>query len=123
MMDKKWRRTLPNGDRVLFVNRNNTQCPAHERYGEKLRIKADSFAGILKKYGKEQGIPNVVLHPHAFRHLFGMELAESDIDLLIRQVLLGHAKPETTGIYSQLAMNKLPPVNFPVMEHGVLFDK
>jgi integrase/recombinase XerD len=100
-------RTLPNGDRVLFVNRNNPTVPAHERYGEKLRIRADSFADILRKYGKEQGIPNVVLHPHAFRHLFGVELAESDVDLLIRQTLLGHSKPETTGIYTQLAVQKL----------------
>lgn len=100
-------RVLPNGDRVLFVNQNNPRVLAHERFGERLRIRADSFGAILKKYGKDQGVPNRVLHPHAFRHLFATELAEEDVDLLIRQALLGHADPGSTSLYTQLAIRKL----------------
>lgn len=100
-------RLLPSGDRVLFVNRNNPRVRAHERHGERLRIRPDSFGAILKKYGKVQGVPNKVLHPHAFRHLFATELAEEDVDLLIRQALLGHSSPESTALYTQLAIRKL----------------
>lgn len=52
-------------------------------------------------------MPNRVLHPHAFRHLFATELAEEDVDLLIRQALLGHADPASTSLYTQLAIRKL----------------
>ena len=100
-------RLLPNGDRVLFVNQCNSQVREHERFGERMRIRADSFGAILKKYGKDQGVPNKVLHPHAFRHLFATELAEEDVDLLVRQALLGHADPASTSLYTQLAIRKL----------------
>jgi integrase/recombinase XerD len=100
-------RRLPNGDQVLFVNQNNPRVRAHERHGEKLRIRADSFGAILKRYGRDQKVPNRVLHPHAFRHLFATELAEEDVDLLIRQALLGHADPGSTSLYTQLAIRKL----------------
>jgi Phage integrase family. len=39
--------------------------------------------------------------------LYGTELAESEVDLLVRQVLMGHAKPETTEVYTHLAQRKL----------------
>ena len=47
------------------------------------------------------------LHPHALRHLFGAELAEDDVDLLLRQLLLGHADASSAEIYSHLAIRKL----------------
>lgn len=99
--------TLPNGDRVLFINTINPTIRQPDHYGERRRIRADSFGTILRNYAKIKGIPIDAQHPHAYRHLYGTELAESDVDLLIRQALLGHSKPETTGIYNQLAMNKL----------------
>ena len=98
---------LPNGDRVLFVNTMNPTVKPSEHFGEKRRIRADTFAAILKNYAQGCGIPMASRHPHAYRHLYGTELAESDVDLLIRQALLGHAKPDTTAIYSSLAMQKL----------------
>lgn len=99
--------TLPSGDRVLFINTVNPIIRQEEHYGERRRIRADSFGTILKNYAKLKGIPIDARHPHAYRHLYGTELAESDVDLLVRQALLGHAKPETTAIYSSLAMQKL----------------
>lgn len=107
---QKLSRRLPNGDCVLFVNCCNTTVATHERFGEALRIRADSFGAILKRYGKGLGLDNRVLHPHAFRHLYGVELAESDVDLIARQMLLGHASPDTTGIYSHLALRKMQTI-------------
>jgi len=52
-------------------------------------------------------IDRAKLHPHALRHTYGTELAESDVSLIERQRLMGHVKPETTAIYDHTAMRKL----------------
>jgi len=100
-------RTLPDGDSVLFVSTRNRFIPEHEYFGEARRISIRGIADMIKHYGEQEGIPAKELHAHALRHLFGTELAESDVDILIRQALLGHADPRTTEIYSHLAMRKL----------------
>lgn len=103
-------RTLKNGDRVLFVSTRNRQISPHEYHGEDRRISVRSVQDLIWKYGEQAGIPENQRHAHAARHLYGAELAESDVDLLERQALLGHADPKTTAIYTQLAMRKLVTV-------------
>ncbi|HFD81017.1 MAG TPA: recombinase XerD [Gammaproteobacteria bacterium] len=103
-------RTLPDGDRVLFVSVNNRLIPPHEYHGEARRIRARSVHEMIQKYGKRAGIPEDQLHPHAMRHLFGVELAEHGVDPLLRKALLGHERVETTEIYSHLAMRHLAQV-------------
>lgn len=66
-----------------------------------------SVQRMIERYGRQIGIPEEQLHPHALRHLFGAELAEDDVDLLLRQSLMGHADAKTTRIYSHLALRKL----------------
>lgn len=100
-------RTLPSGDKVLFVNTRNRTVPEHEHIGEARRMRRAAVREIIQKYGKQQGIPENQLHPHAIRHLFGTELAEEDVDLLVRQKLMGHANAKTTEIYTHLALRKL----------------
>ncbi len=100
-------RTLPNGRHVFFINVRNRLVPAHEHYGEMRRLDRGSIRKMILRYGAKAGINRELLHPHAIRHLYGTELAESDVDLAQRQALLGHSKPETTAIYSHLAMRKL----------------
>lgn len=99
-------RTLESGEHVLFVSTRNRGIPAHEYNGESRRLAERSFFDRLRTYGEEAGIPDDQLHPHALRHLFGTELAEDDVDLLLRQELLGHESPKTTQIYTALAMRK-----------------
>lgn len=100
-------RQLPDGDRVLFVTMRNRNIPAHDYVGEKRRFNRRTVLMMIKKYGEKAGIPEDQLHPHALRHLYGTELAEDDVDILIRQQLLGHAEPKSTAIYTTLAMRKL----------------
>lgn len=100
-------RVTPKGQRILFVNLRNAQVKKYDHYGERRRIRQDSFDKIIKDYGKKAGLPPRICHAHAFRHLVGTELAESDIDLLQRQALLGHQDPKTTEVYTHLAMRKL----------------
>jgi site-specific recombinase XerD len=94
------------GDRVLFVSTANRLVGPHDYRGERRRLTRRSINNILMKYGKQAGIPERELHPHAMRHLFGTELAESNIDILQRQQLMGHADPKSTAIYEHLAFGK-----------------
>lgn len=99
-------RSLGDGQRVLFVSVANRRVPPHEYYGEQRRLAPRSVFDRLRRYGEMAGIPLEQLHPHAMRHLFGTEMSESDVNLLIHQDLMGHANADSTKIYSQLAMKK-----------------
>lgn len=100
-------RELENGDRVLFVSTRNHMIPAHEYRGEHRRLSPRAIQHMLRKYGRQQGLPEKETKPHALRHLFGTELSEGDESLLVSQALLGHSDPRTTEIYTRLASRKL----------------
>ncbi|MDB5975951.1 MAG: hypothetical protein JWR07_2711, partial [Nevskia sp.] len=103
---KKVDRTLADGDQVLFISTNNMMVPAHEYIGEQRRMAPKAIWEVVRKHGTAAGIPAAQLHPHALRHLYGTELLESDVDILVRQELMGHADPKSTEIYTHLAMRK-----------------
>ncbi len=100
-------RTLDNNDQVLFVSTNSKAVPEHQYYGEARRLTPKSINEIIRKYGRMCGLPDDILHPHAFRRLYGTQLAESDVHISSMQLLMGHARPETTMVYVRLATQKL----------------
>lgn len=100
-------RTLPNGDRVLFVSLKNRRVPEQDYHGEARRLTDGGIRKMLRKYGQAAGVPLDQLNPHAMRHLYGTELEESDVDLRVSQRLLGHADAQSTQIYTHLATRKL----------------
>lgn len=100
-------RTLLDGNLVLFPTTVNNFVPAHLYFGEARRMKSWTIDRLVKAYGKRAKLPPALCHAHALRHLYGTELAEHDVDLLVRQALMGHASPATTEIYTHLAMRKL----------------
>ncbi|WP_054285736.1 tyrosine-type recombinase/integrase [Gulbenkiania mobilis] len=100
-------RTTDDGERVLFVTTRNRRVPAHLYYGEARRFSTRGVLVMLQRHGRAAGLPEDQLHPHALRHLYGTELAESDVDVIERQNLMGHEDPKSTSIYTHLAMRKL----------------
>lgn len=100
-------RTLKNGQRVLWISTRNRSIGEHDYRGEHRRLRPGAVVELIKKHGKASGCPAEHLHPHAFRHLFGTELAEHDIDPWRRKALMGHADIKSTEVYTHLAARKL----------------
>jgi len=59
------------------------------------------------------GLPKWVA-PHTLRHSFATHLLEQNIDVRVIQVLLGHAKLDTTARYTQVATNIIREVMSPL---------
>lgn len=60
----------------------------------------------LKIYGGKYGIPEEVLHPHSFRHLFAKNWVSKNKDYTLLADLLGHSSLETLRVYTKMSSNE-----------------
>jgi site-specific recombinase XerD len=77
---------LPQG--WLFPGRNPVDPLSTRQLNRAVHAAAEA-AGIRKR-----------VTPHTLRHSFATHLLEQDIDIRVIQVLLGHAKLDTTALYT-----------------------
>ena len=100
-----WRTARPQG--WLFPGRNPVQ-PMTTRQLNRACHAAAEAAGIER---------NVSLH--TLRHSFATHLLEQNIDIRVIQVLLGHAKLDSTALYTRVATKTIQQVMSP-LEHIAL---
>ena len=100
-----WKAARPQG--WLFPGRNPAQ-PLTTRQLNRVCHAAAQMAEVNKRVSL-----------HTLRHSFATHLLEQNTDVRVIQVLLGHAKLETTVLYTQVATKMISEVRSP-LEHIAL---
>lgn len=76
-------------------------------------LTSESAEKIVKKAAESAGISKKV-SCHSLRHSFATHLLENGTNIRYIQALLGHARLETTQIYTKVANNKLKDIKSPL---------
>ena len=95
-----WRAARP---QVWLFPGQNPINPITPRQLNRAVAAAKDLAGIAKR-----------VSPHTLRHSFATHLLEQNVDIRVIQVLLGHAKLETTALYTRVAVNTIRDVKSPL---------
>ena len=95
----------------LFPGQNPIN-PVTARQLNRAVTAAKDLAGISKR-----------VSPHTLRHSFATHLLEQGVDIRVIQVLLGHAKLETTALYTRVAVNTVRDIKSPLDRLGVSLTK
>ena len=69
------------------------------------RYNYNKLRGIVKLIGQRNGVPEV--HPHCFRHYYATTLIKLGVDIRRVQILLGHARIDTTTRYTHLTQREV----------------
>jgi len=78
-------------------------------YGE--GMSHGSMGNRVKKIMKQAGIDRNGIGSHSFRHSCGSHLLAGGADLRYIQLILGHASPETTALYTHTSIEELCEVH------------
>lgn len=81
------------GDYLVFAGGTDGTRPMTTR----------GVADRLKRYARRYGIPAEVCHPHAFRHMFGIEFMKANGNISLLADLMGHSSVSTTQIYARMS--------------------
>src|SRR5271165_2156217 len=104
-----WRAARP---QVWLFPGQNPVNPMSARQLNRAVAAAANVAGISKR-----------VSPHTLRHSFATHLLEQNVDIRVIQVLLGHAKLETTALYTRVAVNTICDIKSPLERLGVNLAK
>ncbi len=105
LRDWWWRASRP---QVWLFPGQNLVNPMTARQLNRAVHAAKTLAGISKR-----------VSPHTLRHSFATHLLEQNVDIRVIQVLPGHAKLETTALYTRVAVNTIRDVKSPLERLGV----
>jgi integrase/recombinase XerD len=99
---------LPRG--WLFPGRSSVEPISTRQINRAVHEAADA-AGLRKR-----------VTPHTLRHSFATHLLEQDVDIRVIQVLLGHAKLDTTALYARVATKTIRAVTSPLERLALLME-
>jgi integrase/recombinase XerD len=100
---------LPRG--WLFPGRNPIEPLSARQLNRAVHAAAEA-AGIKKR-----------VSPHTLRHSFATHLLEQDTDIRVIQVLLGHAKLDTTALYTRVANTTIRKITSPLDRLAALTEE
>jgi len=86
----------------LFPGRNPVEPLSARQFCRAVHAAAQA-AGIKKR-----------VSPHTLRHSFATHLLEQDVDIRVIQTLLGHAKLDTTALYTRVANTMIRAITSPL---------
>ncbi|MER0240424.1 tyrosine-type recombinase/integrase [Fulvimarina sp. MAC8] len=86
--------------------------PISTRQLHRIVVEAARAADIPKRVG-----------PHTLRHSFATHLLEDGVDIRVIQVLLGHAKLDTTALYAKVAVRTVRTVVSPLDRLALLENR
>jgi len=69
------------------------------------RFNYNKLRGLIKYIGTKAGIPQ--LHPHSLRHYYATSLWKAGVDIREVQILVGHARIDTTTRYTHISQREL----------------
>src|SRR5215831_18094749 len=95
----------------LFPGRNPVEPLSVRQLCRAVRA-AGQAAGIKKR-----------VSPHTLRHSFATHLLEQDVDIRVIQTLLGHAKLDTTALYTRVASTTIRAVTSPLDRLASLIEE
>jgi integrase/recombinase XerD len=87
----------------------NAMKPLCTRQLHRVVVTAASAASISKRVG-----------PHTLRHSFATHLLEDGVDVRVIQALLGHARLDSTALYTRVATRTVRAVTSPLDTLGIL---
>jgi len=94
----------------LFPGRNPVEPLSARQFCRAVHAAAQA-AGIKKR-----------VSPHTLRHSFATHLLEQDVDIRVIQTLLGHAKLDTTALYTRVANTTIRTVTSPLDRLALLMQ-
>ena len=100
---------LPGG--WLFPGRNPVEPLSTRQFCRAVHAAAQA-AGIKKR-----------VSPHTLRHSFATHLLEQEVDIRVIQTLLGHAKLDTTALYTRVANTTIRTVTSPLDRLAPLIEE
>ena len=100
---------MPHG--WLFPSRSPIE-PISTRQINRVTHRAAEAAGLVKP-----------VSPHTLRHSFATHLLEDGTDIRVIQVLLGHAKLDTTALYARVATKTIRSVVSPLERLKLLIEE